>query len=119
MTQLAPETTGTAPCPCGSGLRADRCCALDWTQVPAEPQAVPDFDRALAAAKSGDMAEAECLVMTVLEQFPRHIGALDLLYQIRRAEQRMGCAEALLARIVRLDPNNILATQTLASLQFA
>src|SRR6202166_2870774 len=117
MTQLA-QLTGTAACPCGSGLRAVRCCALHGPHPPAEPQAVPDFDRACTNVQDGQMAEAERLVMTVLEQFPRHIGALDVLYQIRRAEQRMPAAEALLTRIVRLDPNNVLATQTLTSLLF-
>jgi tetratricopeptide (TPR) repeat protein len=118
MTPPAQASTETPTCACGSGLRPDRCCDIDWTQPPAEPQAVPDFDRALAAAQAGSTADAERLVIAVLERLPRHIGALDLLYQIRRAEQRMPAAEALLARIVRLDANNVLATQTLASLLF-
>ena len=118
MTQLA-EITAAATCACGSGLRPDRCCALDWAEFSAAPRETPEFDRALAAIQSGNTAEAERLVIALLERYPLHIGALDLLYQIRRAENLMTAAEALLGRIVRLDPNNLLATQTLASLLFA
>jgi predicted Zn-dependent protease len=118
MTQAAEITLEPASCGYGSGLRPDRCCALDWAEPPAPQQPVPEFDRALAAARSGNTPEAERLVIAVLERFPRHVGALDLLYQIRLAQNRMTAAEALLERIVRLDPNNLKATQTLASLLF-
>jgi tetratricopeptide (TPR) repeat protein len=118
MTQVEEKTAEPATCSCGSGLQPNRCCALDWAEPPAQPQQVPEFDRALAAVQTGNTAEAERLVIDLLERFPRHLGALDLLYQIRRAENRMAAAEALLTRIVRLDPNNLLATQTLASLLF-
>jgi tetratricopeptide (TPR) repeat protein len=67
---------------------------------------------------SGNTAEAERLVIDLLGRFPRHLGALDLLYRIRRPQNQMAAAEALLKRIVRLDPNNLLATQTLALLLF-
>lgn len=42
-----------------------------------------------------------------------------MLHQIRSAENAPLAAEALLARIVRLDPNDLAATQGLASLLFA
>jgi tetratricopeptide (TPR) repeat protein len=118
MTQAAEMTPEPATCGCCSGLRADRCCALDWAAPPADPEQVPEFDRALTAVQAGNVAAAERLVIDVLQRSPRHIGALDLLYQIRRAENQMAAAAALLARIVRLDPNNLLATQTLALLLF-
>src|SRR5262249_46328857 len=111
--------SGTIPaCACGSGLRPERCCGLDWAEPAAAAEPVAEFARALSAARTGQTAEAERLSIIVLERFPRHVGALDLLYQIRRAQDRMPAAEALLARIVRLDPNNLKATQTLASLLF-
>jgi tetratricopeptide (TPR) repeat protein len=118
MTQVAEMTAEPATCGCGSGLRGDRCCALDWSEPATPPQQIPEFDAALAAFGAGNIAAAERLVIDLLERCPRHIGALDLLYQIRRTGNRMAAAEALLARIVRLDPNNLLATQTLSSLLF-
>lgn len=118
MIQTANAVEPPAKCACGSGLRANRCCALDWFEPPATPRETPEFDRAQAAFNSGKAAEAERLVIDLLERFPRHLSALDLLYQICRAQNRMPAAEALLARIVRLSPNNLLATQTLALLLF-
>lgn len=116
---VQPSSTTATTCNCGSGLRPERCCALDWAEpAAAAAQPVAEFDHALAAARAGQTSEAERLSIIALERVPRHIGALDLLYQIRRAHNRMPAAEALLARIVRLDPNNLKATQTLASLLF-
>jgi predicted Zn-dependent protease len=42
-----------------------------------------------------------------------------MLYQLRAAENKMPGAEALLSRILRLDPNDRAATQALAALLFA
>jgi tetratricopeptide (TPR) repeat protein len=101
-----------APCPCGSGLEADRCCALDWTAAwPAPAAEVGDARAALAAGKA---AEAERLLIDILEVSPLHVGALALLHQIRAGQGRNAAAEALLKRIVRVDPNNLPATQALA-----
>jgi tetratricopeptide (TPR) repeat protein len=106
-------------CPCGSGLRAERCCGLDWSVPSAASRPTPELDRAAAALHAGDRAEAARVLIDLLEQFPRHLDALRLLYQIRNAENATPAAVALLARIVRLDPNDLAATQTLASLLFA
>jgi tetratricopeptide (TPR) repeat protein len=114
----APATHSSSPCACLSGLRGDRCCALDWSLVPAAAQETPALDRARGALAVGDRAEAGRLLTELLEQFPRHLGALGLLYQLRSAENKVAAAEALLARIVRLDPNDLGATQALASLLF-
>jgi len=112
---LAPSSS---PCPCRSGLRSDRCCGLDWTIPPAASRETPEIDRAGAALAAGNVAEATRLLVELLEQFPRHLGALGLLYQIRSAENETLAAEALLSRIVRLDPNDLSATQALAALLF-
>jgi predicted Zn-dependent protease len=99
-------------------LRSDRCCALDWSIPPAASRETPEIDRAGAALAAGNVAEAARLLIDLLEQFPRHLGALTLLYQIRSAENETVAAEALLCRIVRLDPNDLAATQALAALLF-
>ena len=105
-------------CTCGSGLRAERCCALDWNEPPAAPAPTPEIDRAQAALAAGKGAEAERIVLDLLDRFPRHVGALGILLHLRQAEGQQAAAEALLTRIVRLDPNNLAATQALASLLF-
>ena len=99
-------------------LRSDRCCALDWTIPQAAPRETPEIDRARAALGAGNVTEAARRLVDVLEQFPRHLDALRLLYQIRSAENETMVAEALLSRIVRLDPNDLAATQALAALLF-
>jgi tetratricopeptide (TPR) repeat protein len=118
MSEVAPSNRSTKLCGCDSGLRADRCCAFDWADPPATARATPEFDRAQTAFNTGNFAEAERLVIGLLEHFPRHLNALDLLYQIRRSQNKLAAAEALLARIVRLAPNNLLASQTLALMLF-
>jgi predicted Zn-dependent protease len=112
--QVAPAS----PCPCGSGLRFARCCGLDWTASGPEPTPAPEVGRARAALAAGDQAEAERLIVELLECSPRHGGALALLHEICVAQGRTAAAETLLARIVRLDPNNLKATQALALLLF-
>jgi tetratricopeptide (TPR) repeat protein len=106
-----------SPCACRSGLRSDRCCALDWTIQPAASRETPEIERARVALGAGNVTDAARLLINVLEQFPRHL-ALRLLYQIRSAENQTTAAEALLTRIVRLDPNDLVATQALAALLF-
>jgi tetratricopeptide (TPR) repeat protein len=108
------EDDAHAPCPCGSGLKADRCCALDWTAAQPAPASAPEFERARAALAAGNGAEAERPLIDLLEASPLHLGGLSLLQQIRAGEGRNAAAEALLARIVRVDPNNLPATQALA-----
>lgn len=125
MNDVAAATTAplpTAPqlCPCGSGLRADRCCAFDWSTPPSEagPEVTVELERASAAVQAGRVAEAEPLLFSLLERFPRYGGALAQLCQLRRAEGKMGATEALLHRLVRIEPNNVAATQELALILF-
>ncbi|MGD1015267.1 MAG: sulfotransferase [Roseiarcus sp.] len=101
-------------CACGSGLKADRCCALDWAASWPAPENAPERERARAAVAAGDGGEAERLLVEWLERSPLDVGALSLLYELRAAQGRNAAAETLLARIVRLDPNNLAATQALA-----
>jgi tetratricopeptide (TPR) repeat protein len=103
-----------APCACGSGLRADRCCALDWAASWPRPASAPTNERARAAVAEGNGAEAERLLVELLQRSPLEVGGLWLLHEIRAGEGRNAAAEALLARIVRVDPNNLPATQALA-----
>jgi tetratricopeptide (TPR) repeat protein len=107
-----------SPCRCGSGLRQDRCCGLDWTAPWPEPGVAPEFGRARAALAAGDQAEAGRLLVELMEKSPKHIGAMTLLYELRSSQGRTVAAEALLKRIVRLDPNNLPMTQALALLLF-
>ena len=105
-------------CACGSGLRADRCCALD-PSTPVSAVAAESLERARAAAQAGDWTAAEALLKPALERSPLDAPALALLAQACAAQGRAGAAEALLSRIVRLDPNHLAATQGLALALFS
>ncbi len=104
-------------CPCGSGLRAVRCCNLQLHSVP-PPEAtrhlVPLVERAIQAHRQGANETAERLCLDVLELAPDRPGALSVLYDIRKAQGNARAAEALIRRIVVLDPNNLVATNELA-----
>ena len=75
--------------------------------------------RAAAAERDGDRAEAERLVLEVLELAPGALGALVLLFALRKAEGKPRAAEALAARIVAINPNDFRATNELALLLLA
>src|SRR5258706_218579 len=108
-----------SPCPCGSGLRALRCCKLDLaTAAPTDPALRPQVERAAAAHDLGQVADATRLCLEVLERSPLQPGALAILLATRKSEGNAGAAEALARRLVALDPNNLSATSELALLLF-
>jgi tetratricopeptide (TPR) repeat protein len=114
---MATKSTSTDPqslCACGSGLRAERCCALDWSAGWPPVAQAEEVARARAARLAGDAAEADRLLLEFLEHSPLHLGARALLQEIRAGEGEAAASEALLKRIVRLDPNNVAATQSIA-----
>ncbi len=111
---LSNSVNPPSACPCGSGLRFNRCCGLDWAAAWPDPGPAADIERARAALTAGDPVAAERLMFELLERSPTHVGGLSLLYELRASQGRTAAAEALLARIVRLDPNNLAATQALA-----
>ena len=110
----ASPAPSAAPCPCLSGLRADRCCALDgaFAQLAAAPAgSLAGVRNALAA---GDLVEAERRLVEHLEAFPMDGAALGLLADLRASQGRTAAVEALLARLLRIAPNDLAATQALA-----
>jgi Flp pilus assembly protein TadD len=104
-------------CACGSGLRKARCCELDRSAL-APPEAIrhllPLVERAQIAAREGRAAEAEQICREVLELAPGQQETLAVLYGICREQGRHSAADALIRRIVMLNPNNIWATNELA-----
>jgi tetratricopeptide (TPR) repeat protein len=109
-------------CECGSGLRRSRCCGLDFA-VRTSPESgrhlVPLVERAVQAHRKGAIDTAEQLCLEVLELAPDRPGALTVLYQVRKSQNRHAAAEALIRRIVAFDPNNFWATNELTLLLFA
>lgn len=98
-----------ALCACGSGLRAQRCCALTGASLPdpASTKALdPLMETARTARAAGRNREAERGVLQILDLAPHHAEALRLLFDLRRAEGKSAAAEALLARIASLPPEN-------------
>jgi tetratricopeptide (TPR) repeat protein len=107
------KRTEPEPCKCGSGLSRARCCGLDIATLGA-PEAnrhlVPLEEQALQARRGGATEIAERLALDVLELAPGRSQALAVLYDIRKSQGNAPAAEALIRRIVMLDPNNFWAT---------
>jgi tetratricopeptide (TPR) repeat protein len=106
-------------CECGSGLSASRCCRLNLATLgsaQASRHLAPLEEEATAAQRAGNSEQAERLVLDVLELAPRRIAALTVLYTIRKAQQNVRAATALIRRITDLDPNSFWATNELALL---
>ena len=103
-------------CPCGSQLRRIRCCGLDFnTLSPPEATAVvlPLLAQAEAAQQANDLMTADRAVRQALELAPGREDALILLYRLCRQQNRPQPAEALIRRVVALNPNNFWATNEL------
>jgi len=108
-------------CECGSGLRALSCCKLQKLkrEIPAILEYwAPTMQEARQAAKEKRLDDAAFKCIHVIEHAPCHVPALTLLYQIRKAQNQGKAAETLLSRAVRLDPNQIWATNELALLLY-
>jgi tetratricopeptide (TPR) repeat protein len=104
-------------CACGSGLRATRCCSMDFSLLPPVESSrplLPLIERAGELHKQGATAEAERLCLEALELAPSQLDALTLLYQLRQAGGVERAADVLLRRIVALHPNTFWATNQLA-----
>src|SRR5487761_2121779 len=129
QTQRAPPGQGQAVnaqgaqlCPCGSGLRTARWCGMNAMALPPPESTrhlIPLVERAVQAHRQGATETAERLCLDVLELAPDRPVALTVLYEIRKAQGRQPAAEALIRRIVALDPNNFWATNELALLLLA
>jgi len=72
--------------------------------------------RAEAALAAGDAAGAETQICGVLELAPGCEAALTLLYRTSRLAGRWAAAEALIRRVVAINPNNFWATNELTLL---
>ena len=106
-------------CACGSGLTRLHCCGLDLSRLGnAGPQRhlLPLEQQAAAAQDSGDVAAASQLLLDILELAPGRTRALALLHGIRKAEGNGTAAEALIRRVVAIEPNNFWATAELTFL---
>ena len=105
-------------CECGSGLRAVRCCALQLGVLPpaeATRHLVPLVERADAGAPPGRRrAPPNACAWTCWSWRRTGPARCRVLYEIRKAQGNARAAEALIRRIVALDPNNLVATNELA-----
>ena len=105
-------------CQCGSGLRPGRCCAADAAALrltTAANHLEPLVKQALEALQQGDENRAAALARDVLDLAPGHPGALRLLYEILKPRVHTA-AEALIRRLVTLQPNDFWATNELTLL---
>ncbi|MDE8350150.1 MAG: sulfotransferase [Acidocella sp.] len=103
-------------CPCGSGLRQLKCCALDLASLsPAGSTAAltPMLAQAEAQFNQGDAAAAMVLLQQFLELAPGREDALLLYHRLLRDAGNMIAAEVIIRRVVTLNPNNFWATNEL------
>ncbi len=70
----------------------------------------------MQARRTGATETAERLALDVLELAPGRTGALSVLYEIRKAAGNRPATEALIRRIVTLEPNNFWATNEITLL---
>jgi tetratricopeptide (TPR) repeat protein len=100
-------------------LSRARCCELNLATLGA-PEAnrhlVPLEERALEAHRNGAGDVAESLVLDILELAPGRNVSLSVLYEIRKAHNNRPASEALIRRIVALEPNNFWATNEITLL---
>ena len=105
-------------CGCGSGLSGARCCEL--LAAPGLAEAGPGVQaiaqRAMQAHRRGDDAMAETLCLETLELSPAQPDVLRVLCRIRQATGPQTAVEALLRRLVALDPNDFWTINELALL---
>src|SRR5579862_8902836 len=114
LAEPAAPADPSSPCVCGSRLRRDRCCELDWSASWPQPAEAPEIERAGAALAAGRDDEAGGLLVGFLNLYPLNLPGLGLLHALRLKQDAAAAVEALLTRIVRLEPNNLAATQALA-----
>ena len=107
-------------CPCGSLLRAARCCAADHAQWPGPDAAALLDDKAAEATRlfnEKQHGEAEALALKILDAAPNQRAALRVLFEIRHAQKRFKAADTLGARLAGLPGTP--ALRALANGQYA
>ena len=112
----------TESCPCGSGLRALRCCAMEPGALATGDVArhlAPLIERAVQTEREGAKEVAERLALDVLDLAPGETRALAVLYALRKEGGNQRAAEALIGRIVAINPNDFWATNEIALLLLA
>lgn len=94
-----------ALCRCGSGLRAVRCCEIPSGGA-AGVEAIALLDTQAEAAiklfNEKRHGEAEALALKLLDLAPNHRGALSVLFELRKVQNRLDAAEALAKRMADL-----------------
>lgn len=109
MTGNTDEAVKSTLCPCGSGLSQARCCAMAQVNL-VPPARMEQFSATLQRARQlqgqGETAAAAQRCVSVLEQAPAHVPALRLLIDLKKAEQQSAAQEALLKRLVKIEPND-------------
>jgi tetratricopeptide (TPR) repeat protein len=83
------------------------------------PDLALSIEAAIAAHQSGATDTAEQLCLDILTFAPDRPRVLTILFEIRKAQGRPRAAEALIRRVVSIDPNNFWATNELVLLLIA
>ncbi len=117
---MTEQNLKTNPCPCGSGLRAVRCCGLDAAALPLQDNTSLLETQSTEATKffnEKKYTEAEALALQVLDLAPNQRTALRVLFEIRKAQNKHDAATALGTRLAALP--GLAAARAQANTQFA
>jgi len=109
MTGTNNEALDSQPCQCGSGMNQAHCCALQQVSLLSAArmeQFAPALQQATQLAEQGEPVAAAQRCVSILEQAPAYVPALRLLIDLKKAEQQAAAQEALLTRLVKIQPND-------------
>ena len=104
-----PQPARNEPCPCGTEIKYKNCCGMLNLTIPDRPDALdlePEFIQAQEALNKNDPSDAKKNCISLLNQLPGHVRALQMLYNIVKQEDNQQAAEALIRRVVQLLPQN-------------
>jgi len=116
-----PQPARNEPCPCGTEIKYKNCCGILNLAIPDRPDAVDlesEFVQAQEALNKNDPTRAKQSCISLLNQLPGHVRALQMLYNIVRQENNQAAAEALVRRLVQLMPQNDWPASELAMLLY-
>jgi len=104
-----PQPARNEPCPCGTEIKYKNCCGMLNLTIPDRPDALDleaEFLQAQEALNKNDATSAKKFCISLLNQLPGHVRALQMLYNIYRQENNRTAAEVLIRRVVQLLPQN-------------
>jgi len=102
-------TPRNSPCTCGSKIKFKHCCGHTAITLPRPAEIssqATTYNTAEDAFDKGDFDSAEQACINIINEVPGHARSLRILFQIRKAQGQIECAQALAQRLINLLPND-------------